>query len=180
MPAKKIPVRKKKYQNNEPATQVHEPAVELLKIKRVKNKLFATDKYSALAAVRKPANHMTPMEKFEAVKNGVTKDDLELLKENAGLDYDTLAQGLSTSRATLINIKGKDKFNVAVSEKIIGLDDIYSYGYEVFGNKETFNQWMFRPNKALASHAPFDLVNNEFGREEVKNLIGRIDYGVYA
>ena len=117
---------------------------------------------------------------LEMVKKGVTKTQLESLKETAGLDYDTLAQGLSTARATLINIKGEDKFNFAVSEKIVGLEDIYSYGYEVFGDKDSFNQWMFRHNKALGNYTPFELVNNQFGREEIKSLIGRIDYGVFS
>ena len=136
--------------------------------------------HTAASKVRKPANHMTSMEKLEMVKKGVTKTELEVLKDKAGLDYDTLARGLSTARATLINIKGEDKFNFAVSEKIVGLEDIYSYGYEVFGDKERFNQWMFRQNAALGNYTPFELVNNQFGREEVKSLIGRIDYGVYA
>ena len=136
--------------------------------------------HAAASNGRKPANHMTSMEKLEMVKKGITKTELEILKDKAGLDYDTLARGLSTARATLINIKGEDKFNFAVSEKIVGLEDIYSYGYEVFGDKERFNQWMFRENTALGNYTPFELVNNQFGREEVKSLIGRIDYGVYS
>ncbi|GAC1432586.1 MAG: hypothetical protein NVSMB7_08400 [Chitinophagaceae bacterium] len=135
---------------------------------------------SVMAKPGKPAYQMTAMEKLGMVKKGITKTELDALKQKAGLDYDTLAEGLSTARATLINLKGSDKFNFAVSEKIVGLEDIYSYGYEVFGDNERFNQWMFRNNKALGNYKPFERVNNQFGREEVKNLIGRIDYGVYA
>ncbi|MEO5684908.1 MAG: antitoxin Xre/MbcA/ParS toxin-binding domain-containing protein [Chitinophagaceae bacterium] len=169
-----LPIKnQKKYTTgNLPPAHLNEPSVLLLKTKKVKQKIILNG--------RRPANHLTPMEKLAMVKKGITKDELEVLKENAGLDYDTLAQGLSTARATLINIKGSDTFNFAVSEKIVGLEDIYSYGYEVFGDKETFNQWMFRPNKALGNQAPFDLVSSQFGREEVKNLVGRIDYGVFA
>jgi putative toxin-antitoxin system antitoxin component (TIGR02293 family) len=148
---------------------------------QAKRKLLAMDsKAFAMVLPQKPTRQTTAMEKWKMVKEGVTKKELEQLKQNAGLDYDTLARGLSTGRATLINKKGKSKFNLAVSEKIVGLADIYSYGYEVFEEQERFNKWMFRPNKALGNHAPYDLVNNQFGREEVKNLIGRIDYGVYA
>ena len=73
-----------------------------------------------------------------------------------------------------------EKFSPDLSEKIVGLADIYSYGYEVFEEENRFNQWMFRPNIALGGLPPFDLIDNQFGREEVKNLIGRIDYGVYS
>ena len=96
------------------------------------------------------------------------------------MEYDKLANALSVTRATFINRKGKEKFNAALSERIIGLADIYSYGYEVFEDKERFNRWIFRPNKALAGQAPYDLLDNQFGREEVRNIIGRIEFGVYS
>jgi len=123
---------------------------------------------------------MTSLEKFALAKTGVTKKTLEAIKEKAGLDYDTLASGLGTARATLINTKGNTKFSPSLSEKIVGLADIFAYGYRVFEEEERFNQWMFKPNKALGGVMPFDLVSNQFGREEVRNLIGRIEYGVYS
>ena len=123
---------------------------------------------------------MTSLEKYELAKAGVSKNALEAIKEKAKLDYDTLARGLGTARATLINVKGKAKFNPQLSEKIVGLADIYAYGYEVFEDDIRFNEWMFRPNKALGGVMPFDVVSNQFGREEVKNLIGRIEHGVYS
>jgi putative toxin-antitoxin system antitoxin component (TIGR02293 family) len=123
---------------------------------------------------------MTPLEKMELAMEGVSKKDLEHLKEKTEMDYDRLAKALSVTRATLINKKKNEKFNQGLSERIVGLADIYSYGYKVFEDEDRFNQWIMRPNKALSGVAPFDLLNNQFGREEVKNLIGRIEYGVYS
>jgi putative toxin-antitoxin system antitoxin component (TIGR02293 family) len=128
----------------------------------------------------KPEGQMTPMEKMVMVDRGVTKKDLESLKDKTKLDYDELAKVLSVGRATLINKKGDDKFSPLLSEKIVGLADLYSYGYEVFEDKERFNQWILRPNQALGGQAPYDLIHNQFGREEVRNVIGRIEYGVYS
>jgi putative toxin-antitoxin system antitoxin component (TIGR02293 family) len=120
------------------------------------------------------------MEKMVMVDRGVTKKDLESLKDKTELDYDELAKVLSVGRATLINKKGNDKFSPPLSEKIVGLADLYSYGYEVFEDMERFNQWMLRSNQALGGQAPYDLIHNQFGREEVRNVIGRIEYGVYS
>ena len=128
----------------------------------------------------KPEGQMTPMEKMVMADRGMTKKDLESLKDKTKLDYDELAKLLSVGRATLINKKGRDKFSPPLSEKIVGLADLYSYGYEVFEDNERFNQWMLRPNQALGGQAPYDLVHNQFGREEVRNVIGRIEYGVYS
>ncbi len=131
-------------------------------------------------ASSKPENQLTGFEKMHIVRDGVSKKDLELLKSKTALDYTMLAKALAVTRATLINKKRGEKFNAGLSEKILGMADLYSYGFEVFEDEGRFNQWMAKPNKALDGQTPYDLIDNQFGREEVKNLIGRIDYGVYS
>ncbi|NII28584.1 DUF2384 domain-containing protein [Pseudoflavitalea sp. X16] len=131
-------------------------------------------------AANKPESQMTPLEKMDIARMGISKKDLENLKEKTRLDYDKLAIALAVTRATLINKKGDEKFNTSLSERIIDLANLYSYGYEVFEDENRFNQWMFRPNSALGGQAPYDLIDNQFGREEVRDIIGRIAYGVYS
>jgi putative toxin-antitoxin system antitoxin component (TIGR02293 family) len=131
-------------------------------------------------AANKSESQMTSFEKMDVIRNGVSKKDLELLKNKAALDYSMLAKALSVTRATLINKKREEKFNMALSEKIVSLADLYSYGFEVFGDKDLFNQWIRNPNRALGGQVPYDLIDNQYGREEIKNLIGRIAYGVYS
>ena len=130
--------------------------------------------------LKKPESQMTPVEKMERLNTGITKKELELLKTRTELDYKKLAKLLSVTRATLINKPGSEKFNIVLSERILGLADIYSYGYDVFEDEEKFNKWMFRQNHALGGITPYEICNNQFGREEVRNIIGRIDYGVYS
>lgn len=128
----------------------------------------------------KPEWQMTPVEKMEMFRSGISKKKLETLKQKTNLDYDRLSTLLSTTRATLINKKGSEPFGAALSERIVSIADVYSYGFEVFEDEATFNQWVIRPNLALGGKQPFELLDNQFGREEVKNLIGRIEYGVYS
>lgn len=123
---------------------------------------------------------MTPLEKMGMADRGVTKRELESLKGLTGLDYDELSKALSVGRATLINKKGNARFGPVLSEKIVGLADLYSYGYEIFGEKERFNRWMVEPIRALGGKTPYDLIHNQFGLEEVRHLVGRIAYGVFS
>lgn len=150
---------------------VQEPAAAA--IAPLHNNLF-------IAGKEKPVYQMTPLEKMEKLRTGLNKKDLEKLKSRTALDYDKLSKALSVTRATLINKKGTEKFSPALTERMISLADIYSYGYEVFEDESRFNSWMFRPNNALGGKMPYDVIDNQFGREEVKNIIGRIDYGVYS
>ena len=128
----------------------------------------------------KPESQMTPIEKMEVTREGISKKALEELKLKTGFDYDQLANVLGVARTTLINKKGKDRFPLVLSEKIMSLADLYSFGYEIFGDQHQFNQWIFEPLAALGGQAPYDLLNSQYGREEIKNLIGRIAYGTYS
>jgi putative toxin-antitoxin system antitoxin component (TIGR02293 family) len=129
---------------------------------------------------KKPESQMTSIEKMEATREGISKKALEELKDKAGFDYDQLSEVLGVARTTLINKKGAEKFPLGLSEKIMSLADLYSFGYEIFGNQEEFNQWIFEPLPALGGQAPYALLDNQYGREEVKSIIGRIAYGVYS
>jgi putative toxin-antitoxin system antitoxin component (TIGR02293 family) len=183
-PAKKAPV--KNYPTHKSSAQsVNEPDVAYGYGKQVAASSLLGGPASSLlpilsGASKKPESQMTPLEMMDIARAGISKKDLEAFKEKTALDYDKLALALAVTRATLINKKGDEKFNTSLSERIIDLANIYSYGYEVFEEEARFNQWMFRPNRALGGQAPYDLVDNQFGREEVRDIIGRLDYGVYS
>ncbi len=127
-----------------------------------------------------PVHQWSSYDKIDAIKSGISKEELEALKEQSGLDYDMLAIVLNVAKATLHNKKGKAKFDQYISERIFLLADIYSYGYTVFQKKDAFNHWMKIPNRAIGNVTPLSLSETLYGMEEVKNLIGRIDYGVYS
>jgi putative toxin-antitoxin system antitoxin component (TIGR02293 family) len=136
-----------------------------------------TDKPKAMVV---PVYKWSNFDKINAIRDGISKEDLENLKEQAGLDYETLATLLNVAKATLHNKKGKSRFDTTISEKIFFLADVYSYGYEVFGNKTNFNEWMKKPNQALGGASPLSYLDTLYGIEEIKHLIGRIEYGVYS
>lgn len=163
----------KKYPVNDDDLTMVEEAMAIYKSNNVSLAILS-------GASGKSESQMTSFEKMKVIKNGVSKKDLELLKNKAALDYSMLAKALSVTRATLINKKRDQKFNTALSEKIVSLADLYSYGFEIFGDKDLFNQWMRNPNRAIGGQVPYDLIDNQYGREEIKNLIGRIAYGVYS
>jgi putative toxin-antitoxin system antitoxin component (TIGR02293 family) len=117
---------------------------------------------------------------IEVIEHGVTKSEVEEVKSQTGLDYETLAHILTVTKATLHNKKGNDTFNAVVSERLLLLADLYAYGIEVFGEKERFNRWLVSEIRALAFKRPIDKLNTTLGIQEVKQIIGRIDYGVYS
>lgn len=110
-------------------------------------------------------------QKIETIKDGISKEEPENLKEQTGVDYTMLSRILSITTATLHDKKGKEWFDTTVSERILLLADIYSYGYMVFKEQEKCNRWMKTPNRALVNEILLNLAKKIYGIEEVKNLL---------
>lgn len=157
-------------------------AINRLASKKVATKRVHSSSHAAIIYIEmnKPENQMTPFEKMEKLHQGLSKTDLETLKVRTELDYDKLSHVLSVTRSTLIKKKGVQRYSPAVAERMLDLADIYSYGYKVFEDESKFRNWMFKSNHALGGKTPYEILDNQFGRQEVKNLIGRIEYGVYS
>lgn len=119
-------------------------------------------------------------DKIKAIRDGVSKEELENFKNSAELDYDTLAQVLNVAKATLHNKKGKATFDKHVSERLFLMAELYSFGYEVFGDRTKFNGWMKRENRSLGFIMPISLLDTSYGFDEVRNLIGRIAWGIIS
>jgi putative toxin-antitoxin system antitoxin component (TIGR02293 family) len=124
-------------------------------------------------------NELPATDKIILIKRGFSKDQLEEIKENADLDYHTLSSVLSVSRAKLINKKGSEIFDQSTSERIMLLADLISYGQDVFDDKEQFNVWLKKPNKALGMKKPIEMMDTVYGLTEVKKELGRIEYGIF-
>jgi putative toxin-antitoxin system antitoxin component (TIGR02293 family) len=124
-------------------------------------------------------NRLPATDKIGLIKRGFSKEQLEGIKKESDLDYDTLSSLLSVSRATLLKKKGADKFDQSTSERIMLLADLIAYGQDVFEDKEQFNSWLKKPNKALGMKAPLEIMDTLYGIEEVKKELGRIEYGVF-
>ena len=132
-----------------------------------------------------PVSHFSVIHKISAnekitiIKEGVSKNDLEKIKELSSLDYDSLSNILSVSRAKLLSKKGADKFDRATSERIMLLADVVAYGQSIFESKDAFNEWMKKSNLALGGKSPLHLMDTIYGIHEVKKELGRIEYGVF-
>ncbi len=118
-------------------------------------------------------------EKISIIKKGISKKELETVKEESDLDYDTLSNILSVSKAKLHGKKGTEKFDQNTSERIMLLADVIAYGQHVFEDKEAFNEWLKTTSMALGNKTPLALMDTIYGIEEVKKEIGRIEYGVF-
>ena len=50
---------------------------------------------------------------------------------------------------------------------------------EIFGSFDAGDDWLNTPARGLNYKTPSHLLNTEAGRQEVLDMLARIDYGVY-
>ncbi len=117
-------------------------------------------------------------EKEKIVKRGISKDQLAAIKEVFEFDYNTLSDLLAVTDRTLHLKKGKDTFSLIVSDRIMALVELYSYGYAVFGDKDLFHTWMKSANRALGGRMPLEVIETHPGMLEVRSLIRKVRKGV--
>lgn len=102
-------------------------------------------------------------------------------QHETGFSRTDMARCLSVSTRYLQNKTKADTLNKPASERLIVMTRIWDAGLVTFdGNKEVLNQWFRRPLMPLHGRTPLQLMTNFIGMEEVRQLLGRIQHGVYS
>jgi uncharacterized protein (DUF2384 family) len=66
------------------------------------------------------------------------------------------------------------------SELILKLILLYKKGIEIFGNTESFNNWVSKPSFGLGSIVPYSLLNTTTGIDLIFEELVRIEFGDLA
>lgn len=66
------------------------------------------------------------------------------------------------------------------SEKILELTEVMTFGLEVFGNKNDFQDWLQTPSIIFHNQKPFDFLFDSYGKEMVMAELNRIEYGIFV
>ncbi len=64
--------------------------------------------------------------------------------------------------------------------KIRRFAEVLALATEVLGTQGAAERWLERPVMALDRNWPIDLLATSDGMEKVKDLLGRLQYGVYT
>jgi len=58
--------------------------------------------------------------------------------------------------------------------------EIKTLADRIFGDEEKAGAWLQRPNASLSGQRPMDLLKDELGTAVVRELLERIDHGIFA
>ena len=113
-------------------------------------------------------------------RSGVPKSVLDALALELGVKPAELAPLLHVSARTLQRQSADKLLPPEISERVLLILRVYERACEVFDAPQDAAAWLRRPNRALGGQTPLGLLDTVFGAEQVTNILGRIEHGVFS
>ena len=119
-------------------------------------------------------------DEIQEIRRGLPVETFYQLQENLGVGTPQLAKVIGIPIRTLQRRKDEGRLTKEESDRLDRVRKLMHQATEVFESETDARTWLTRPQIALAGFVPLDLADTGAGIREVENLLGRIDYGVYA
>ena len=115
-----------------------------------------------------------------AVRRGLRVSAVDSVVEELDAPRSQVLPTLRIARRTMERRKLSGRLLPEESERVYRLAKILALAESVLGTKEKARHWLHTPNRALGNVAPLSLLENEAGADEVTNVLGRIEHGVFS
>jgi len=117
---------------------------------------------------------------IEITRKGLPKSVVSTLSTVLGVSMEKMSSLLHISHRTIQRKGSNELLNVYSSEQILEIADVISRGIEVLGTLDSFTSWLHSEIRALNYAKPLDFLDTSFGTKLVKDILGRIEHGVYS
>jgi putative toxin-antitoxin system antitoxin component (TIGR02293 family) len=114
------------------------------------------------------------------VRQGLPYAALEAVAERLALDRREVSETLDLPERTLARRKNERRLQPAESDRLVRLARVAAQASEVLGDAERASRWLHRPNRALGGVAPLALLDTDVGAQQVEQILGRIEHGVFS
>lgn len=99
----------------------------------------------------------------------------------SGFSQQELADFLGIPARTFARRRHSGTLDPAESERLLRLAEIFVAAKGLFaGDQDGARQWLTSPVRGLNNARPIDYARTELGAREVRNLIGRLEDGVFS
>lgn len=123
----------------------------------------------------------SPFDFIHLAAAGIAAQVISNFREHFGLSLEETAAILNVSEPTIYRwIKSNKVLERNVSVKLFEVADLFLYGTAVFDSQENFFKWLRLPNTSLGGMDPYELLEIPGGVSKVRDVIGRIEHGVYS
>jgi putative toxin-antitoxin system antitoxin component (TIGR02293 family) len=125
----------------------------------------------------KPQNSAMIISKL---KRGLPVRTFERLRKNLDVTEKALSKVLNIALTTLARRKNAGRLSFEESERLFRIARLYDKTVEVFEDPQMARKWLKEPSWALGDVTPLQYADTELGAQEVEDLLGRIEHGVFT
>ena len=129
-------------------------------------------------------SHMAAVSAFglsEAhVREGVSVAVVAQLTTELGISVGELLEWLQVSPRTWARRKQAGRFEMLESDRLARLGRLTRRARNVLGGSAEARAWLATPNRALRGRTPFEVAATKIGAEDVFDLLGRLELGVFT
>jgi putative toxin-antitoxin system antitoxin component (TIGR02293 family) len=114
------------------------------------------------------------------LKRGLPVGTFDRLRDTLDVPEKMLASTVNIAYRTLSRRKKEGRLKTDESERVLRIAKLYEKALEVLEDAELARQWFKMPAKGLGGKTPLQYADTEPGAQEVEDLLGRIEYGVFS
>jgi putative toxin-antitoxin system antitoxin component (TIGR02293 family) len=130
---------------------------------------------------RTALGHLSKAEDLrEAVRAGLPLLALHSLQESLQLSRESLSRLLSMPERTLARRQKQARLTAGESDRLVRAARVMAHAVRVLGSRDKAAHWLRTANRALDDTTPISLLDTDIGAQQVSEVLGRIEYGVYS
>lgn len=116
----------------------------------------------------------------KTIRKGVGIKALNVLADNLDLTVKDISGIVDISYRTLNRRRKTGLLTSEETERVYRVASLIVRTNEVLHDHNEAMHWLKTPKKALGGEIPLNLADTEVGADEVKDLLGRIEHGVFV
>jgi len=113
-------------------------------------------------------------------RKGLPKSVVVSISNILGISMEKMSTLIHVSHRTMQRKADDELLNVFRTEQILEIAEVISRGIEVLGTIDSFSKWLHTEIRALNYKKPLDFLDTSFGTKLIKDILGRLEYGVYS
>jgi putative toxin-antitoxin system antitoxin component (TIGR02293 family) len=117
---------------------------------------------------------------IECIREGLPKRTIHSVLQNTTISLTQLSWILHISTKQLKRYTDEDRLSSEQSNFLYEFSRLYVRTIDVLGDKGTADGWLHRPNTALNSKSPIEMLDTVEGFRMVEDLISQIEYGFFS
>jgi putative toxin-antitoxin system antitoxin component (TIGR02293 family) len=118
---------------------------------------------------------------IERIEQGLPFSAFERFQKNTVLPAEQLADLLQIPRRTLARRRASGRFTPDESDRLVRAARVYAKALHFFnGDADEATRWLNTVRRALGGVTPLEMARTEIGAQEVEDLIGRLEHGVFS